>query len=133
MGPSRARPQDDRRFPQGQRFPGYDRFCARFVELCRELGLLATASIAIDGSKFKAVNNRDKNFAKGKVERHRAQLEGSVARYLAQLDIDARPPCFAYLASNPNRPTTLFKLAPLDWGAACAMIAASKVRSDTPS
>jgi transposase len=35
--------------------------CARFVELCREMGLLATASVAIDGSKFKAVNNRDRN------------------------------------------------------------------------
>ena len=40
----------------------------------------------IDGSKFKAVNNRDKNFTKGKVERRREQLEESVARYLAQLD-----------------------------------------------
>src|SRR5277367_3248206 len=36
--------------------------CARFVDLCREMGLLATTSVAIDGSKFKAVNNRDKNF-----------------------------------------------------------------------
>jgi transposase len=43
--------------------------CARFVELCREMGLLATASVAIDGSKFKAVNNRDKNFTRAKVER----------------------------------------------------------------
>src|SRR5919198_5906183 len=60
--------------------------CARFVELCREMGLLAKASVAIDGSKFKAVNNRDKNFTKGKVERRRAQLEQSVAGYLAQLD-----------------------------------------------
>src|SRR4029434_7169881 len=60
--------------------------CARFVELCREMGLLATASVAIDGSKFKAVNNRDKNFTRGKVERRRAQLEESVARYLSQLD-----------------------------------------------
>jgi hypothetical protein len=49
--------------------------CARFVELCREMGLLATASVAIDGSKFKAVNNRDKNFTRAKVERRRAQLE----------------------------------------------------------
>ena len=48
---------------------GLRQACARFVELCRELGLLATASVAIDGSKFKAVNNRDKNFTKGKVER----------------------------------------------------------------
>src|SRR5882757_5732465 len=60
--------------------------CARFVELCREMGLLATASVAIDGSKFKAVNNRDKNFTQGKVERRRKQLEESVARYLAQLN-----------------------------------------------
>jgi transposase len=57
--------------------------CAQFVELCREMGLLATASVAIDGSKFKAVNNRDKNFTKGKMERRRLQLEQSVARYLA--------------------------------------------------
>ena len=56
------------------------------MELCRELGLLTTASVAIDGSKFKAVNNRDRNFTKGKVERRRAQLEESVARYLSQLE-----------------------------------------------
>src|SRR6059036_3762937 len=60
--------------------------CARFVELCREMGLLAKASVAIDGSKFKAVNNRDKNFTQAKVERRRKQLEESVARYLAQID-----------------------------------------------
>ena len=60
--------------------------CARFIELCRDMGLLTTTSIAIDGSKFKAVNNRDKNFTSAKVERRRAQLEESVARYLSQLD-----------------------------------------------
>jgi len=60
--------------------------CARFVELCREMGLLTKASVAIDGSKFKAVNNRDRNFSRAKVERRRAQLEESVARYLSQLD-----------------------------------------------
>ena len=54
--------------------------------LCRKLGLLNTASVAIDGSKFKAVNNRDRNFTRAKVERHRAQIEESVARYLQQLD-----------------------------------------------
>jgi hypothetical protein len=48
--------------------------------------LLTTTSVAIDGSKFKAVNNRDKNFTSAKVERRRAQLEESVARYLSQLD-----------------------------------------------
>ena len=50
------------------------------------MGLLATASVAIDGSKFKAVNNRDKNFTRAKIERRRAQIEESVARYLSQLD-----------------------------------------------
>ena len=65
---------------------GLRKVCARFVELCREMELLTTASVAIDGSKFKAVNNRDKNFTRAKVERRRAQLEESVARYLSQLD-----------------------------------------------
>src|SRR4051795_10755044 len=54
---------------------GLRKVCARFVELCREMGLLATASVAIDGSKFKAVNTRDKNFTRAKIERRRAQLE----------------------------------------------------------
>src|SRR5712671_3619574 len=59
--------------------------CAQFVGLCRELGLLAQASVAVDGSKFKAVNNRDKNFTLAKMERRLAQIDESVARYLSQL------------------------------------------------
>ena len=66
--------------------PAIKQVCVQFIELCRQMGLLTTASVAIDGSKFKAVNTRDKNFTRGKVERRRAQLEKSVARYLAQLD-----------------------------------------------
>src|ERR1700685_2370371 len=60
--------------------------CARFIVLCRRLDLFAEASVAIDGSKFKAVNNRDKNFTRAKMERRLAQIEESVARYLRQLD-----------------------------------------------
>ena len=60
--------------------------CARFVGLCRAMGLLTHASVAIDGSKFKAVNNRDRNFTRAKMERRMAQIEASVARYLQQLD-----------------------------------------------
>src|SRR5690349_24774313 len=60
--------------------------CARFVALCRTMGLLTEASVAIDGSKFKAVNNRDRNFTRAKMERRLAQIEESVARYLRQLD-----------------------------------------------
>src|ERR1043165_228107 len=48
--------------------PAIKKVCARFVELCRQMGLLTKASVAIDGSKFKAVNTRDKNFTKGKAE-----------------------------------------------------------------
>src|SRR3974377_719999 len=56
--------------------------CVQFIELCRQMGLLTQGRVAIDGSKFKAVNNRDKNFTRGKVERSRAQFEERVARYL---------------------------------------------------
>ena len=79
--------------------------CARFVELCREMGLLATASVAIDGSKFKAVNNRDKNFTKAKVQRRRAQLEESVGRYLSQLDTADRQEPTEALAAKVARLT----------------------------
>ena len=54
--------------------------------LCRRLDLFTDASVAIDGSKFKAVNNRDRNFTKAKMERRLAPIEESVARYLHQLD-----------------------------------------------
>jgi transposase len=62
------------------------KMCARFVALCRMMGLLTQASVAIDGSKFKAVNNRDKNFTRAKMDRRMAQIDESVARYLQQLD-----------------------------------------------
>jgi transposase len=85
--------------------------CARFVELCREMGLLAAASVAIDGSKFKAVNNRDKNFTRAKVERRRAQLEESVARYLSQLDtVDRQEPTEALAAKVTRLTEKLTKL-----------------------
>jgi transposase len=85
--------------------------CARFVELCREMGLLAKASVAIDGSKFKAVNNRDKNFTRAKVQRRRAQLEESVARYLSQLDTaDRQEPTEALAAKTTHLKEKLAKL-----------------------
>ena len=60
--------------------------CSQFVELCRRIGLLSVACVAIDGSKFKAVNNRDRNFTKAKMARRMKQIDDSVARYLHQLD-----------------------------------------------
>src|SRR5437868_15499881 len=60
--------------------------CARFVALCRELGLLTMASVATDGSKFKAANTRDKNFTRAMMVRRLVQILGSGGRYLSQLD-----------------------------------------------
>ena len=60
--------------------------CAQFVDLCRQMGLLAKASVAVDGSKFKAVNSRDNNFTKSKLELRLKDLEEGIARYLDQLD-----------------------------------------------
>jgi transposase len=85
--------------------------CVRFVELCREMNLLATASVAIDGSKFKAVNNRDRNFTRAKLERRRAQLEESVARYLSQLDTaDRQEPSEALVTKTTRLKEKLAKL-----------------------
>jgi len=76
--------------------PAIRKVCARFVTICRHLGLLAKASVAIDGSKFKAVNNRDRNFTATKMKRRMAQIEESVARYLHQLDsADRQEPSLA--------------------------------------
>jgi transposase len=91
--------------------PGIRKVCTRFVELCREMGLLTKASVAIDGSKFKAVNNRDRNFTRAKVERRRAQLEESVARYLSQLDtIDLQEPSEALVLKTEHLKEKLAKL-----------------------
>jgi hypothetical protein len=67
--------------------------CREFVMLCKKLNLLTDALVAIDGSKFKAVNNRDKNFTKAKMKRRLAAVEQSIARYLVELDAaDAAAP-----------------------------------------
>jgi transposase len=70
--------------------------CSQFGALCRRLELVADASVAIDGSKFKAVNTRDRNFTRVKLRRRMAQIEESVALYLHQLDCaDRQEPSLA--------------------------------------
>ncbi len=59
--------------------------CREFIMLCKKLNLFAEAFVAIDGSKFKAVNNRDRNFTKAKMQRRLQQIEESIARYLQQM------------------------------------------------
>jgi hypothetical protein len=66
--------------------------CREFVVLCRSLNLFSDALVAIDGSKFKAVNGRDRNFTKHKLKAWMQQLEESIARYLADLDRADRDP-----------------------------------------
>jgi transposase len=60
--------------------------CSQFVAMCRELGLFTRAVIAIDGSKFKAVNNRNENYTLAKVGKRMEQVDASIARYLRALD-----------------------------------------------
>ena len=60
--------------------------CRRFVELCRDLKLFTQAAVAIDGSKFKAINSRDRNFTPAKIEARKKQIEESVQRYLDALE-----------------------------------------------
>ena len=86
--------------------------CSRFVALCREMGLLSEPTVAIDGSKFKAVNTRDKNFTHAKMERRLAQINESVARYLSQLDTaDLQEPSEALAAKTAHLKEKLAKLA----------------------
>ena len=68
------------------------RVCSQFIALCRGLKLFSEAIVAIDGSKFKAVNNRDKNFTDKKLKARMEQLEQSIGRYLAELDRADRNP-----------------------------------------
>ena len=60
--------------------------CRQFVVLCQQLGLFGENLVAIDGSKFKAVNNRDRNFTSAKLKRRMEEIEASNSRYLASLD-----------------------------------------------
>ena len=71
---------------RGDNGPAIRAACAQFVVLCRQLSLFTRAVVAIDGSKFKAVNTRDKNFTVTKVAKRIEQVEASIARYLAALD-----------------------------------------------
>ena len=74
--------QDDRRLSSRQRTGDPRCLCS----VCRNLNLFTRAVVALDGSRFKAVNNRDKNFTVAKVAKRIEQVEASIARYLAALD-----------------------------------------------
>ncbi len=62
------------------------KICGQFVLLARKLALFGDTVVAIDGSKFKAVNNRDRNFTPAKMQRRLAEIEAAIGRYLAEMD-----------------------------------------------
>jgi transposase len=67
--------------------------CGRFILLCCRMGLLGGAVVAIDGSKFKALNNRGQNFTPAKMQRRLAEIEAAIGRYMAEMDgADAADP-----------------------------------------
>src|SRR5277367_133348 len=74
--------------------------CRQFIVLCRQLNLFSQAVVAVDGSKFKAVNNRDRNFTSAKVQKRIEQVEASIARYLSALDTADQEDA----ANAPNKP-----------------------------
>jgi transposase len=70
--------------------------CRQFVVLCQQLNFFTEALVAIDGSKFKAVNNRDRNFTSAKLQRRIEEIESSINRYLTELDTaDRQEPAVA--------------------------------------
>ena len=92
-GPPDAGLQDDRGLPEKDNGKAIRSVCAgEFIVLCRDLKLFSEAIVAIDGSKFKAVNNRDKNFTDRKLKARMQQLEDSIARYMTELDRADREP-----------------------------------------
>ena len=66
--------------------PAIRKVCSQFIVLCRQLNLFTQAVVAIDGSKFKAVNSRDCNFTPTKIDRRVEQIEQSIQRYLEAID-----------------------------------------------
>lgn len=75
--------------------------CRQFVMLCQQLSLFSEALVAIDGSKFKAVNNRDRNFTSAKLQRRMEEIESSINRYLTALDTaDRQEPAVAHVRSE---------------------------------
>src|SRR5271166_5833944 len=72
--------------------PAIRKVCREFIVVCGRAGLLAAKTVAIDGSKFKAVNSRDRNFTKAKIAKRLEQIEASIERYLSELETADRHP-----------------------------------------
>jgi transposase len=81
--------------------PAIRNVCKQFIVVCRKLDLLTESTVAIDGSKFKAVNHRDKNFTSAKLARRMKDLEENITRYLVEMDTaDRQEPEIAQLRTT---------------------------------
>jgi transposase len=89
---------------------GIRNVCRRFVALCRQLKLLTQGVVAVDGSKFKAVNNRDRNYTPRKLEARMQQIDESIERYLAALDTADRTEPIGLEAKTTRLQDKLVKL-----------------------
>lgn len=58
----------------------------QFVLVCKQMGLLGGELVAVDGSKFKAVNSGQKNFSQTKLEKRLKEISQKVERYLDEMD-----------------------------------------------
>ena len=84
--------------------------CRRFVLLCRDLGLVAGGTVAVDGSRLRAVNARDRNFTRATIRRRMEQVDASIQRYLGQLDTADRQEGEASELRNARLTTRLGEL-----------------------
>ena len=89
---------------------GIRQACSQFVAICRKLKLLVDGVVAADGSKFKAVNNRDRNFTPHKLEQRMKQIQESIDRYLQALDTADRTQPDELPARTPRLQDKLGKL-----------------------
>ena len=76
--------------------------CREFVMLCRKLDLFANAFVAMDGSKFKAVNNRDRNFTKAKMKRRLQQIDESIGGGSSPRALSHATGCFHMVSGSKS-------------------------------
>ncbi len=66
--------------------PAIKKACRQFIMIYKQLNLFSASLVCIDGSRFKAVNNRDRNYTQNKIKRRIEAINKSLDRYLDQLD-----------------------------------------------
>jgi transposase len=84
--------------------------CGQFIAICRRIGMFTLPMAVVDGSRFKGVNARDKNFTRGKVKSRIGQVEEAIARYLRELDAADRHERMGFASDGARLRDKLTKL-----------------------